>query len=74
MEEGFTCDPLAEYVMGYPKLAARMLVRPETMILRKFSMLNIRTLLYMQAELASLEIKLDKLTRQDAASKTTNKH
>ncbi|KAF2846572.1 hypothetical protein T440DRAFT_541268 [Plenodomus tracheiphilus IPT5] len=60
MEEGHPHDPLADHVIGYPKLAARIT-------------LNIRNLLYMQAELANLEIKLDKLTKQDDVSKETNK-
>jgi len=66
-------NPLADYVIGYPKLAARMAMRPETSIFRKFSTLNARNLLYMQAELANLEGKLDKLTRRDNASKEANK-
>jgi hypothetical protein len=40
-------------------------VRTETMIFRKFSALNSRMLLYMQAELASLEARLREVEQQD---------
>lgn len=65
-------DPLSEYVHGYPKLAARMAWRPETTILRQFSTLSIRNLLYMQAELSALEKELDRCTKMDSLKKKGN--
>ena len=66
-------DPLQDHVIGYPKLAARMGMRPETAIFRKFSTLNARNLLYMQAELAGLECRLDQVTKQDSLSEKGDK-
>ncbi|KAH8722341.1 hypothetical protein GQ44DRAFT_741716 [Phaeosphaeriaceae sp. PMI808] len=53
-----TADPFADIVKGYPKLAAKFEVLPEVAIFRRFGALNAQNLLYYQAELASLEIKL----------------
>ncbi|KAF1950479.1 hypothetical protein CC80DRAFT_577070 [Byssothecium circinans] len=41
--------------MGYPRLAERIALKPETGIYRRFDALNARNLLYMQAELCALE-------------------
>jgi hypothetical protein len=41
--------------MGYPKLAERIAVLPETGIYRRFDALNARNLLYLQSELCTLE-------------------
>jgi hypothetical protein len=51
--------------IGYPRLAERMGVQTEMMIFRKFSALNSRMLLYMQAELALLEKRLQTAERRD---------
>ncbi|KAH7082626.1 hypothetical protein BKA63DRAFT_583645 [Paraphoma chrysanthemicola] len=59
-------DPLACYPQGYPKLAVRMALKPETTMLRQFSALSIRNLLYMQAELATLERELNEYTKEDS--------
>lgn len=53
-----TRNPLDELVTGYPKLAGKMELEPETAIFRRFTALNARNLLYLQAELASLEKQL----------------
>jgi hypothetical protein len=65
-------DPLAEYVQGYPKLAAHMALKPETTMLRQFSALSVRNLLYMQAELATLERDLDRCTKEDSLKEKDN--
>jgi hypothetical protein len=41
--------------IGYPKLAERIAVLPETGIYRRFDALNARNLLYLQSELCTLE-------------------
>ena len=51
---------------GYPKLAAWMAKHPETAIFRKFGDLQLRSLLYMQARLISLEQDLDILAERDS--------
>jgi hypothetical protein len=66
-------DPLAEYVQGYPKLAVRMAQKPEMTMLRQFSALSVRNLLYMQAELATLEKELNKFTKEDSVEEKSNK-
>ncbi|KAH7548991.1 hypothetical protein J3E72DRAFT_410348 [Bipolaris maydis] len=59
-------DPLQEYVVGYPKLAAQMEILPELSMFRRFGALNAQNLLYMQAELAYLEKKLRERQQIDA--------
>jgi hypothetical protein len=59
-------DPLQEYVIGYPKLAAQMEILPELSIFRRFGGLNAQNLLYMQAELTYLEKKLRERQRADS--------
>lgn len=51
-------DPLGEFVLGYPKLAAQMKLQPETFMFRRFSFLNAQNLLYLQAELTILKKRL----------------
>ena len=48
-------DPLENLVAGYPKLAGKMELRPETSVFRRFGALNSRNLLYLQAEITALE-------------------
>ncbi|KAF2873904.1 hypothetical protein BDV95DRAFT_627680 [Massariosphaeria phaeospora] len=59
-------DELPHLVFGYPKLAGRMRQMPETAIFRQFNELNLRILLYLQAELCRLERQL--LTQEKADS------
>lgn len=59
-------DPLQEYVVGYPKLAAQIEILPELSMFRRFGALNAQNLLYMQAELAYLEKKLRERQQIDA--------
>jgi hypothetical protein len=61
--EAWTRHPI-----GHPRLSERMGVRTETMIFRKFSALNSRMLLYMQADLAILEKELRDIERDDNKS------
>jgi hypothetical protein len=60
-----TKDPIKHLVTGYPKLAGHMELRPEAAIFRRFGALNFRNLLYMQAELTSLDIQLCERERED---------
>ena len=53
---------------GYPKLARVMGVYPEMAIYRRFGYLNSLNLLYYQAELSELELKLERYQRADRAS------
>jgi len=46
--------PLLQLVLRYPRIAGRMAAKPETASFRRFSALNARNLLYMQAELCRL--------------------
>lgn len=54
-----------ETVVGYPRLAAKIEVLPETAIFRRFGALNAQNLLYYQAELTYLEQKLKKQQEKD---------
>jgi hypothetical protein len=51
-------DPTKDLVEGYPALAWRISLFPQTGIFRRFGALNARNLLYLQAELHDLEQKL----------------
>ena len=53
---------------SYPDLAAFMARYPEAMIFRTFEDLNLRNLLYLQAELAHLESDSTGLARSDESS------
>ena len=53
---------------SYSGLAALMAAYPETMILRTFSELNKKNLLYYQAEIASLERELQEIEEEDRTS------
>lgn len=59
-------DPLADLVPGYPRLAGKMGTMPETAMFRAFSTLNARNLLYLQAELISLENQLLRCEAEDS--------
>lgn len=58
------------YVPGYPSLAAFIAKDPDhsTAIYRRFDRLSARNLLYLQAELCTLEKKQDEFDRQDLIS------
>jgi hypothetical protein len=62
--------PLDEFVMGYPRMAARMGLIPETAMFRRFGALNCRNILYLQNELCQLECDLQKREWADSASTT----
>jgi hypothetical protein len=53
---------------SYSGLAALMATYPETMILRTFSELNKKNLLYYQAEIAGLERELQEIEEEDRRS------
>ena len=55
---------------GYAKLASLMSHHGELAIFRRFSKLNLQTLLYLQAELTHLEVDLKDLAKSDQ----TNEH
>jgi hypothetical protein len=63
-----TRSPLYDYVLGYPRIATRMALKPETAIFRRFTALNARNLLYMQADLCRLEAQLLVQEQEDNAS------
>ncbi|USP78997.1 hypothetical protein yc1106_06271 [Curvularia clavata] len=52
---------------GYPMIAERTALKPETAIYRRFDALNARHLLYLQAELSILEKKLHEVEEEDNA-------
>lgn len=53
---------------GYPKIAVQMGLMPEVAIFRRFGFLNAQNILYMQAELVSLEERLRKIQVKDDQS------
>jgi hypothetical protein len=53
---------------GYTTLASLMGQHPEVAILRRFGTLNMQTLLYLQAELVGLELKLKRHSDADKSS------
>jgi hypothetical protein len=53
---------------GYIKLASLMGAHPEVAIFRRFGTLNAQNLLYLQAELISLDLKLKRCAKADAES------
>jgi len=61
-------DPLFDLQLGYPKLAGKMGIMPETAMFRKFAALNVRNLLYLQSELMMLERRLKIAELEDGAS------
>lgn len=50
---------------GYPMLASQMETQPEMALFRRFGALNAQNLLYLQAELVSLEQELSKQQLED---------
>ncbi|KAF2748356.1 hypothetical protein M011DRAFT_485646 [Sporormia fimetaria CBS 119925] len=57
-DDGDAHDSLSHLVRGYPKLAGRMALVPEEAIFRRFDELQLRNLLYLQNELATLDWQL----------------
>jgi hypothetical protein len=49
---------LKDNVMDYPRLAGYMALEPDELVFRRFNELNVRKLLYLQAELCVLERQL----------------
>jgi hypothetical protein len=54
-------------VTGYPRIAGEIGFNPELAMFRRFGALNARNLLYLQNELAQLELKLKKAELKDSA-------
>jgi len=67
-------DPFDDHVMGYPKMAARMGLIPETAMFRRFGGLNARNLLYFQCELAEIEDELKELDWENHKSTAGKKN
>lgn len=57
--------PWKEYPGGYPMIAERIALKPQTAIYRRFDALNARHLLYLQAELSIMEKKLHDVEEED---------
>jgi hypothetical protein len=53
---------------GYAKLATIMGAHPEVAVFKRFGTLNTQNILYLQAELTDLELRLKKYAKQDADS------
>lgn len=53
---------------GYTTLASMMGAHPEVAVFRRFGSLNAQNILYLQAELTSLELKLKKIVETNFAS------
>ena len=64
--------PQSELIPGYPKFAGRMELIPEIAIFRRFGALNAQNLLYLQAQLVSLEQELRAREKEDSVSGHTN--
>jgi hypothetical protein len=62
-----------DHPIGYPRLAERIAVKPETGIYRRFDALNARHILYLQAELILMEKELRELEVRDNNSKGGNR-
>jgi hypothetical protein len=60
------------YLKGYPSLAAFIASDKDksTVIYRRFDRLSARNLLYLQSELAELEVKQDAFDREDMRAST----
>lgn len=59
---------------GYPQVATFMANNPEMMVVRRFGGLNVRNLLYLQAELIRIEKELLECEIRDAESKVGEEH
>jgi len=64
--------PPSELISGYPKFAGRMELIPEIAIFRRFGALNAQNLLYLQAQLVSLEQELRAREKEDSVSGHAN--
>ena len=53
------------YPRGYPMIAERIASKPQTAIYRRFDALNARHILYLQAELCTLERQLHDVEEED---------
>src|SRR3989442_11964022 len=57
-------------MVGYTDLSSLMSKHPEVFILRSFRDLNVKNILYYEAELAHLECELREVEEEDEAEKT----
>jgi hypothetical protein len=62
-------DDVSRALHGYPRLATFMAHEPGAAIARRFASLNLRILLYKQAEIVCLEHELDELEQNVAGQK-----
>jgi hypothetical protein len=60
-------------IEGYPRLANLLGHHPRMAIFRRFARLNAQNLLYMQAEIAQLELDLDLIALEDSQSSDPNR-
>ncbi|KAI8934454.1 hypothetical protein NX059_009185 [Plenodomus lindquistii] len=66
-------DPFHGKLPGYPRLAAKIGLQPESAICRRFGALNAQNLLYYQAELSDLERRLEEQPLSDHHEQIGNK-
>jgi hypothetical protein len=67
-------DPVPHLVHGYPKAAGYIERVPEAGIVRGFDALNIRYILYLQAELTELELMLQEIESDDRKSENEHRY
>jgi hypothetical protein len=65
-QENDVWDPVPDLPAGYPKLAGFFACIPNAASFRRFNALNMRRLLYLQAELCHLEFELLEIEKEDA--------
>lgn len=65
--------PLDDLVKGYPRIAGRMSLIPETAMFWRFGALNACNLLYLQSELVHVEDRLKELEWQDSTTESGRK-
>ena len=67
-----SCPTQPKIIDGYPKLAEHMGSAPEISIFRRFESLNRQNLLYLQAELTTLERELRNIEAESASCDTAD--
>jgi hypothetical protein len=65
--------PLHDAQHGYHRLASAMGLFPDVAIFRRFSTLNVKNILYLQAELVDLEKNLEQAALADSLSGDINR-
>jgi hypothetical protein len=70
-KKGWFGPPKKCYDNNYTRLSSFMVQNPEKAIVRRFALLNMKNLLYMQADLVEPEDQLDQAVRYDKQFKDT---